>query len=45
MIQRFSAHFSRLHHDEKLLLHFRLTMEVIEVRRAHGEVKGCVGFV
>jgi hypothetical protein len=44
MIQRFTAHFSGFDHDEQLLLHFRLTMKVIEVRRAHGEIKRGVGF-
>ena len=44
MIERFTAHFGSLDHNEELFLDLRLTMKVIEVRRAQGEIKGGVNF-
>ena len=45
VIQRLTAHFGRLDHDEQLFLHLCLAVKLREVRRAECEVKRRVRFV
>ena len=45
VIQRLAAHLGGFDHDEELFFDLGLAVELGEIRRAEGEIKGRVGFV